>query len=424
MLTRVISRSPTGEDAAARPNGGPNPPDRSRERAARGPLALRSATSRLRRAIITASSPAAKRGASRALGRRAPRAGCRRSAAARRCGAGRARPSRGLRGRARRSGGRLGSRWRRISVSTHRLDRRWSGARRGRPVRPRRSGAGRRSAPACPRSPRPARPAPPACGVEVVARLVDDDHRAGGSGVDACARPTRRSRIRRAVIEVAGIPASLSSPEALRAVATPIPRMPGRRPGLARGRERGRLAGARQRGDGDDPLAAGGQAADHLDLLGAEVAMAARGPRRASARSTTGRARLLAPAGDVDEALLHLPEARGREVGRSRAGRRRGGSRSAAPSEQRHRPRAPAPARRRPSGSWSASAQSRSRRSKWEWCASRSASARSRCGGRDRGAARGGRALTSMLGRSTRVLRSNSAAAAIHSARWVSGSTP
>ena len=76
------------------------------------------------------------------------------------------------------------------------------------------------------------------------------------------------------MIEVAGTPASESSPEALRAVATPTPRIPAAAHASLRGGERGRLAGPGQGRDRDDPLAAGGEPAHHLDLLVAQVAVA------------------------------------------------------------------------------------------------------------------------------------------------------
>ena len=99
-------------------------------------------------------------------------------------------------------------------------------------------------------------------------------------------------------------------------------RIAGLDPSLAGRGERGRLARARQRRHRDDPLAAGQEAAHHLRLLGAQVLVALQHSREGPLLDG-GRSRVLSLPGDLDEALLQLPQALGRVVA---GGERLGGA--------------------------------------------------------------------------------------------------
>ena len=176
------------------------------------------------------------------------------------------------------------------------------------------------------------------------------------SRVAAAARPCsiRSSiRIRKCVIEVAGIPAlSPSCPDALRAVASPRPRKPAAAQASCAAEERRRLAGARQSGDGDDPLSSGHERGDHLLLLIAQVVVAIEDGGEGGLRQPRPRPPSAA-AGRSHEALLQLPKARRRVVGRvERAGAAVDLDQPLA-GDQRARRRAPAPGRRLPRGAGS-----------------------------------------------------------------------
>ncbi len=291
--------------------------------------ALSSATSRVRRAIITASAPRrVVAGASRGRVRRGTRAGCRRSAGARACAAGRAHPSprpAWASSTMRRS---PGSRWRRISVSAGRLEGLGQvaveAARPDRPDLPRVPDRYQLSPASSASSASAAR-----CGVEAVLAssrtitvpglerrqaaglpLLGSDQERRYRGSRGClrrsARPRRCGRWRR------------RSPDG-----RPPPRPPARR----RARSSCRC---RAGGDGDDPLAAPRRAGDHRSLVLAEVAVALEDGGRV-AWST-----IAAPASGLRRAvsmkpLLEGPEPWGRVEGRRRAGRRRSGSRSRSP---------------------------------------------------------------------------------------------